>query len=457
MTDLDLRAGQIHRGLGIVARWPDVALVIPSESSHDANVDQMFNDLGSDPEAAALVEAVERLLNEKRLHSIGMLVEATGGPMATVQGAVEILVDGVAMLDGAGGPVREQVAASAGRLTIRAANLVKAAEPVPPYDLRRGIAPGAGLTLLRVAAARPPSPANFDPPTPPASPPPPEVRRVRPPVPAQSVEPPVEQPQSEQPTPKPAPRSPSTVEPAPPGVRSGRFDRSDERISAPVRPPVPQSPAVPGSGPSPSIASSGGPGPIAVPFRSVLLLGRNAPGDASPLPLAAATDTGELTRGELDAGRAQVDGILCSREHFNNPGAAYCMVCGISMLHLTHNLVRGPRPTLGFIVFDDGSTFGLDRSYAIGREPSLQPGSEAELLVLHDNNETLSRTHAELRLDAWAVRLVDLESTNGTYIWDRSFERWNQLAPGHPMELGSGDTVALGRRTFVFESVSRGG
>ncbi|MGH1490402.1 MAG: FHA domain-containing protein [Acidimicrobiales bacterium] len=125
------------------------------------------------------------------------------------------------------------------------------------------------------------------------------------------------------------------------------------------------------------------------------------------------------------------------------------------MLHLTHNLVKGPRPTLGFIVFDDGSTFGLDRPYLIGREPVAPTDSGAELLILHDNNETLSRTHAELRLVDWGVQLLDLESTNGTYIWDQSFSRWNQLAPGHPVELNSGDTVALGRRTFVFESVSQ--
>ena len=125
------------------------------------------------------------------------------------------------------------------------------------------------------------------------------------------------------------------------------------------------------------------------------------------------------------------------------------------MLHLTLNLVKGPRPTLGFIVFDDGNTFGLDRSYVIGREPVAAEGSNAEVLVLHDNNETLSRTHAELKLDDWTVQLMDLNSTNGTYVWDQTFERWNQLAPGHAVELKSGDTIALGRRTFVFESVSR--
>jgi hypothetical protein len=199
------------------------------------------------------------------------------------------------------------------------------------------------------------------------------------------------------------------------------------------------------------------PAPLQVPFRSVVLIGSAPPDeDPSPLPVADGPDEpGGLTRGELDAGRVEVEGILCSRHHFNNPSAAYCMVCGLSMLHLTQNLVTGPRPTLGFIVFDDGSTFGLDRSYLIGREPRRPEGAATELLILRDNNETLSRTHAELRLDGWTVQLVDLGSTNGTYIWDHTFERWNQLAANGPVALRSGDTVALGRRTFVFESVSR--
>ncbi len=150
-----------------------------------------------------------------------------------------------------------------------------------------------------------------------------------------------------------------------------------------------------------------------------------------------------------------VEGILCSRHHFNNPIASYCMVCGISMVHLTHNLVPGPRPTLGFIVFDNGSTYGLDRSYVVGREPGQIGEANVAPLAIHDDNETLSRRHAEIRLVGWDVHIVDLGSTNGTFVWDVSFERWNQIAPNTPVLLSPGDTVALGRRTFVFESVTR--
>lgn len=464
MTDLDLRAGQIHRGLGVVARWQDIALVIPSDAAHDAIVDDTLHDLGPSPTAADLVTAINDLLAAEKLQSVAMIVEATGGPLAMAYGPVEVLVDGVVTLNGSDGGVRKQLPLAAHRLTIRAADMSKAAEPVAPYDLRRGVAPGAGLTLITVSVLEPPAPS----PTPPRPPQLPGAAEAEAPSPlAPSPLAPAPSPLAPAPSPlapaasgsvfddgpeaaAPTPNQPAEPSPAadggdtpPPGVRSGRFDENDD-----------EQPVEADSGQSERAMPAMAPASRSVPFRSVLLIGSSAPVDGAPLPLADTPKTSGLSRGELDAGRVEVEGILCQRGHFNNPNAANCMVCGLSMLHLTHNLVLGPRPTLGFIVFDDGSTFGLDRSYVIGREPVPENGTPAELLVLNENNETLSRTHAELRLEGWEVHLLDRGSTNGTYVWDHGFERWNQLAAGEPMGLNSGDTVALGRRTFVFESVS---
>lgn len=441
MTDLDLRAGQIHRGLGVVARWPDIALVIPSDAAHDSIVDEMFRELGPAPSSPDLVTAVNDLLADGRLQSVAMLVEATGGPLAMAYGPAEVLVDGQSVLDGTNGGVRQQLSSSAHRLTIRAANLSKAAEPVAPYDLRRGIAPGAGLTLVTIAVSEPPAPANLSSPAPPPTP---AAPAAIPPAPAAGNGGALDQPTV---PPQPAPLQAAAAGVPEPAPRQARPDGgSPVADGADAPPPVPQ---------AERMQPAGDPTSLSVPFRSVVLVGASAPASVTPLPVADAPKSGELSRIELDAGRVEVQGILCQRHHFNNPNSSNCMVCGLSMLHLTHNLVKGPRPTLGFIVFDDGAAFGLDRSYVIGREPVPPADSTPELLILHDNNETLSRTHAELRLTNWAVELVDLESTNGTYIWDQTFERWNQLAPGHSVELKSGDTVALGRRTFVFESVSR--
>ncbi len=382
MTDLDLRSGHIHRGLGVVARWANIALVIPSDADHDAAVDEMFSSFSPEPTSKEIIRAINNLLADGQIRSVGMVVEATGGPMAVAYGDVEILVDGDTSLNGSDGLVKEQISGKAEVITIRSANLPKAAEAVPPFDLRRGVAPGGGLSLPVLTAAPPPTMGGTAPTAEGASS---EASSVLAPLPDQGM------------------TESSTVE---------------------------------------------------SPFRSVLLLDVARPEGVAPLPIAV--PDGEDPSGLASStGRVEVEGILCSRGHFNNPHATYCMVCGMAVTHLTPNRVTRPRPTLGFIVFDDGSSFGLDRSYLIGREPGSDEDQDAELLVIHDNNDTLSRTHAELRLVDWAVQLVDLGSTNGTYIWDQDNERWNQLTAGHAVELHSGETVALGRRTFVFEGVGR--
>ncbi len=404
MTDLDLRSGQIHRGLGVVARWPDIALVIPSDAAHDAIVDDMFLALGPNPTSQEIIRAVDALLSDDRLRSVGMIVEATGGPMAVAFGPVEVLSDGQRVIVGTGGLQKQQLSHDAQRLTLRAANLARAAEPVPPFDLRRGVAPGAGLSLVTIAGGQP---LALDDLTPLGTSADNTIDLVT--VPAQHSQ-----------------------------VAEGQVAEYE-----------------------PASFDDGGLGsdPSQAPFRSVILIGSSAPVQLGPLPIVAAADgNGDgpaPPAATAQKGRVDVEGILCSRGHFNNPKSSYCMVCGMSLLHLTPHPVVRPRPTLGFIVFDDGASFGLDRSYVIGREPSAGDNPDAEQLVIHDNNDTLSRTHAELRLDGWTVQIVDLGSTNGTYVWDAQNDRWNQLTAGHPIELQSGETVALGRRTFVFESVSR--
>ena len=400
MTDFDLSPGAIHRGLGFIARWPGIVLVIPSDPAHDQRAEELLISLGTEPTPAEMARMVRDAIDDGSLRVAGYLAMATGGPLAMVYGPIEVLTDGEPVLSGIGGPNEQQVMATE-RLTLRAANLSKAAEPTTPFDLRRGIAPGAGITLGNPEMAT----------------------NVRPS----------------------APPRPDHVLPEPPVGE------------APVQPEV-----------------------VAVPFQSVLLFDQDIQIEQRPpLPVA-----GPATVGKGDTGRqltpptqdqalpdpdhphsesvqapgpeeAMVHGIVCSRGHFNNPAASYCMVCGISMVHVTHNLVPGPRPTLGFVVFDDGSTFGLDRSYLVGREPGETHDPLIAPLTIQDNNETLSRRHAEIRLIEWGVHLVDLKSTNGSFIWDVTVEHWNQIAPNQPVPLAPGDTVALGRRTFVYESVTR--
>jgi hypothetical protein len=150
-----------------------------------------------------------------------------------------------------------------------------------------------------------------------------------------------------------------------------------------------------------------------------------------------------------------VEGIVCARGHFNDPDAAYCTVCGISMVQRTHEFVSGVRPPLGVLLFDDGSAFTIDGNYVLGREPEFDPAvaeGSARPLTLSDPDNAVSRVHAELRLQGWRVLLVDRGSANGTLVSGAGDDDWHQLEPGEPLELVPGQHLRFGDRDAVYES-----
>jgi hypothetical protein len=183
------------------------------------------------------------------------------------------------------------------------------------------------------------------------------------------------------------------------------------------------------------------------PVFEAIELGPETVALRAPLPVAA--DRAEEVTAPL------VMGVRCVRGHFNNPVARYCQVCGISMLQQTAALVEGRRPTLGFVVFDDGSTYALDRGYRIGREPGAG-GHDWAPIYIEDVDHTVSRSHAELRLDGWDVVLEDLGSTNGTKLWEPSTRTWSRIPASAPVVLQPGAQVSVGSRIFVFEPSVRG-
>jgi pSer/pThr/pTyr-binding forkhead associated (FHA) protein len=111
---------------------------------------------------------------------------------------------------------------------------------------------------------------------------------------------------------------------------------------------------------------------------------------------------------------------------------------------------------MGLLVFDDGSAFGLDDTYVLGREPESDPAvaaGAARPITLDDPADSVSRVHAEVRVSGPRVELVDRGSTNGTHLWDDDRSVWDRLTPGDPRPLHPGDRGAVGRRTFVFEGL----
>ncbi|MEX2620776.1 MAG: FHA domain-containing protein, partial [Egibacteraceae bacterium] len=150
-----------------------------------------------------------------------------------------------------------------------------------------------------------------------------------------------------------------------------------------------------------------------------------------------------------------VDGILCERDHFNHPLALYCSSCGVSTVHRTRVPVKGPRPTLGVLIGDDGSAYALDHDYLVGREPEMDPGvesSELRPLRLQDAERSVSRVHAEVRLQDWEVIVVDRGSANGTFVAARGETEWRRLAKDDGEVVAPGTRIAFGKRIMTFDT-----
>ena len=174
-----------------------------------------------------------------------------------------------------------------------------------------------------------------------------------------------------------------------------------------------------------------------------------------PLPVAGAKAPAPRPGQAAQPAHVVVKGFRCSRNHHNDPRVSFCSVCGIRMDQRTGILVDGRRPPLGLLVLDIGSTFVLDDNYLLGRNPEVDPAvisGRLRPIRLDDDSGTLSRVHAEIRLDGWDVLLIDRGSANGTHIASSGQAGWTRLAPNQPVVLSPGTHVRTGRRMFTFES-----
>jgi hypothetical protein len=155
---------------------------------------------------------------------------------------------------------------------------------------------------------------------------------------------------------------------------------------------------------------------------------------------------------------AIVTGVRCARQHFNNPDALYCRICGISMLQKPQVQVQSERPPLGVLVCDDGSTYGLDGDYAIGSDPADEPGvvqGLAQPLVLGDANVGVAPTHVIIHLDSWEVLALNRSPGLPAAVLHRGDAQWTPLPPGQWARLSPGSHVGFAGRHVVFESNNR--
>jgi hypothetical protein len=197
-------------------------------------------------------------------------------------------------------------------------------------------------------------------------------------------------------------------------------------------------------------------GPAERRFEAIPLLDPQPMGEPKPLPVMGQHQHGPAgDPGEAGSG-VTVAGLRCSRGHFNHPLAANCAWCGLSMIQVSHVLVRGPRPPLGVLVVDGLATFTLDADYVIGRQPQHLPevdGTTVRELVLAAD-PSISRAHTAIRLRGWDVLAEDLNSGMGTWV-QQPGQPPVQLPPGNPVALVPGAVLFLGQHRLTYHSHHR--
>jgi hypothetical protein len=205
----------------------------------------------------------------------------------------------------------------------------------------------------------------------------------------------------------------------------------------------------------------------------VVLIDLSSPPSEARIPLPIAGEPGRAPAG-AGGGAAQhdpapapvhafplpshalVQGLHCVRGHFNRLDAYYCEICGLGMVQQTRVVVTGPRPSLGVLVLDDGTSYALDTDYLVGRSPGA-PDEVAGRAVrpLRIDDTRASRQHARISLEEWDVMITDLGSVNGTFVLNPRDSQWTRLVMNQPARLEPGGRVAIGGTGIVFEALRR--
>ncbi|MCE9645499.1 MAG: FHA domain-containing protein [Chloroflexi bacterium] len=132
-----------------------------------------------------------------------------------------------------------------------------------------------------------------------------------------------------------------------------------------------------------------------------------------------------------------------------------CRHCG-AILDLTppgstpkdNNLVAGlPRPKAGLAVYPSGTTTPIavteDKEFVLGRETGGESEKIVDLTSLDGFAMGVSRRHAMIRAVENGYMLIDLNSSNGTWL------NGQILVPTILYELPSGSNVQLGHLKLV--------
>ena len=299
-------------------------------------------------------------------------------------------------------------------------------QPGNPLDLVTGAVPGAGFVLLRPPSASPqpggafqvlgaPQPAQTGPPAQPGQP-------------AQTgaYGPPMGGP------------PPSWTAPAPGGPAPGGPVAGGPVAGAPAS-FAQASPVAPLATPPQQAA---GPDGVPIDLRRAALSGE------PPLRLAANT-VGPV------GDRPEVPGVRCEKGHFNHPKAPNCLRCGRPIPPGAPQS-NGPRPSVGDLLADDGSIWGLARGCLIGTEPGVAPevraGTLQPISMRSGANHSMSPVHAEIQIRGWSAYVIDRGAEGGTWFQGPGSQAWDKLGRIEQRELPNGSHVSCGGRVLTYLS-----
>jgi hypothetical protein len=406
----------VHPGIDLVARLPCALLLLRAPAPAQSELASRLVELceaHTGPAVAdghRLIRQVARLLataEDPEAPAFALVVPSGERVAVLLHGEVELVVRGPheRRLSGAESAIWVDRILDAGFVTMEAGPRDGTAPSVWAADLRAGVVPGSGWTLSRRVA-----------------------------TPQMAV----------QEEPVPVPEVPVQEEPDPVPVQEELTQMTDARSTYGVRIGSPDA-----ADPHGSTVET----PNAAPtFETIAVFGATTEERRAPLPTAA-QENDDWSSPEAHA--PQVRGILCANGHFNDPEALYCRIDGVSLAQRTHDFVTRPRPPLGVIVLDDGSSYNVDGDYVLGREPDrdadVQVG-RVRGVVLVDEDDAVSRIHAEIRINGWTPMIKDRGSANGTYVAAPDSTVWTALTPKQAVPLAPGTRVQIGGRSFVYDS-----
>jgi hypothetical protein len=221
-----------------------------------------------------------------------------------------------------------------------------------------------------------------------------------------------------------------TADPAPADPRPADPVPSNLQPASPQPPPPGASP----SGPPPSGPGAGGPPPSFPQTDATVVVGPEDGPTRGPVSSIFDDDFDDQAAGNV-AGALQGDhdGLTVGRAEFEADAGSTAMRSSDATVY-------------GVLAFSNGERIDIDRSILIGRNPKVAGAVEGGLphiMKFDGPGQGLSRTHAEVRIEAGEVLIEDLQSTNGTEVQLPGQQR-RRLRGGEPVVIVPGTLIDFG-------------